>query len=120
VLWARFASNATKLAVALATTWMRWSQRTEEMLELDTLAALLAENARLMAMLESHGIESRPLPLPQARPAPLAEAEPQPPRSSLTTAEKVYRCLPGPLGGQNLRQVRLRAGLRQRVASRCL
>jgi superfamily II DNA or RNA helicase len=68
---------------------MRWSQRTEEMLELNTLAALLAENARLMAMLESHGIESHPLPLPQARPAPLPEAEPQPPRSSLTTAEKV-------------------------------
>lgn len=48
----------------------------------DQLAALQLENARLISLLESHGIEWR-LPPPPAKPAP----EPEP--SRLTTGEKV-------------------------------
>jgi hypothetical protein len=48
----------------------------------DELSALQAENARLIALLESHGIEWRPL-----QPAVLVAREPEP--SRLTTAEKV-------------------------------
>jgi superfamily II DNA or RNA helicase len=62
------------------------------MTEGDALTALHAENARLVALLESHDIEWRP-PLPsKARPAPSApvpEPEPEPLRPSLSTAEKV-------------------------------
>ena len=85
----------------------------------ETLAALQAENARLIALLESHGIKWRPLP---STASVAREAEP----SRLSTAEKValFRRLfrgrtevyPHPLGGKNLGQVGLRAGLRQRVA----
>lgn len=48
----------------------------------DELSALRAENARLIALLESHGIEWRPL-----QPAVCVAREPEPPK--LTTAEKV-------------------------------
>ncbi len=62
------------------------------MAEHDALAAVQAENARLVALLESHDIEWRPPPSSTARPAPSApvlEPEPEPLRSSLSTAEKV-------------------------------
>jgi len=52
------------------------------MAELDPLVALQAENARLIALLESHGIEWRPRPV-----AALSVPEPEP--SRLSTAEKV-------------------------------
>ena len=52
------------------------------MIELDTLAALQGENARLIALLEAHGIKWR---LPQ--PAVPVAQEPEP--SQLSTAEKV-------------------------------
>jgi len=48
----------------------------------DELSALLAENARLIALLESHGIEWR-----QSQPAAPVEREPEP--SRLSAAEKV-------------------------------
>ena len=60
------------------------------MTENDTFTALQAENARLAALLDSHGIEwrvsssSRPAPT-----APAAEPEPEPLRSSLSTTDKV-------------------------------
>jgi hypothetical protein len=47
------------------------------------LEALVAENARLIALLESHGIEWRLPP----QPVPVAAQEPEP--SRLSTAEKV-------------------------------
>lgn len=57
------------------------------MIERDQLAALRGENARLIALLEDHGIEWRlppaPTPPESAQPVP----EPEPPR--LSTAEKV-------------------------------
>ena len=53
------------------------------MAERDYLTVLQAENARLIALLESHGIEWR---LP---PQPLAVALPEPGLSRLSTAEKV-------------------------------
>jgi superfamily II DNA or RNA helicase len=60
------------------------------MTERDAFAALQAENARLVALLESHGIEWRPPPSSASRPAPAAPSpEPEPLRSSLSTAEKV-------------------------------
>jgi superfamily II DNA or RNA helicase len=62
------------------------------MTERDALAAMQAENARLVALLESHDIEWRPLLSSKARPAPSApvpEPEPEPLRPSLSTSEKV-------------------------------
>jgi superfamily II DNA or RNA helicase len=64
------------------------------MTEGDALTALQAENARLVALLESHDIEWRPPLSSKARPAPSAsvpepEPEPEPLRPSLSTAEKV-------------------------------
>jgi hypothetical protein len=53
------------------------------MAEHDTLDALRAENARLVALLKSHSIEWHPAPAWQAVPEP--ELEP----SRLSTAEKV-------------------------------
>ncbi|MGS5088001.1 TOTE conflict system archaeo-eukaryotic primase domain-containing protein [Hydrogenophaga sp. A37] len=55
-------------------------------------AALQAENARLVALLESHGIEWRTLSFPDARPVsvePAPEELPEPQRSGLSTADKV-------------------------------
>lgn len=56
------------------------------MTERDLLAALQAENARLVALLESHGVEWRlpPVSAPSAQ-----ESEPELPPSDLSTAEKV-------------------------------
>jgi len=88
----------------------------------DELSALLAENARLIALLESHGIEWR-----QSQPAAAVEREPEP--SRLSAAEKVAlfrrlfrgrRCLSDPLGGQDLGQDWIHARLRERVARRYL
>ena len=65
------------------------------MTEPDAFAALKAENAKLVALLESHGIEWRSHPsLPSAAsaasvPEPEPAPEPEPPGSSLSTAEKV-------------------------------
>ncbi len=62
------------------------------MTELDAFAALQSENARLVALLESHAIDWRPPLSPKSRPAPatpVPEPEPEPLRSSLSTAEKV-------------------------------
>jgi superfamily II DNA or RNA helicase len=58
------------------------------MTEHDAFGALRAENARLVALLESRGIEWRPQPSP-ASAAPVPEPEPEPLRSSLSTADKV-------------------------------
>ncbi len=58
------------------------------MTEPDDLAALQAENARLVALLAAHGIEWRlPSSAVQTCPAPAPKAEPQ--RLSLSTADKV-------------------------------
>lgn len=62
------------------------------MAEHDVLAALQAENARLTALLESHGIEWRPIPSAAAWPSPpaaLSEPEPELRLPSLSTSEKV-------------------------------
>ena len=61
----------------------------------DEITALRAENARLISLLEAHGIESRAPP----EPPPLALTEPGP--SRLTSAEKValFRRLFGILFG---------------------
>jgi superfamily II DNA or RNA helicase len=62
------------------------------MTERDAFAAMRAENARLKALLESHGIEWRPPPAsmaPPTPPAPAPEPEPEPLRSSISTTEKV-------------------------------
>ncbi len=63
--------------------------RTRTMSETEKLAALQTENARLVALLEAHGIEWHPRPSKDDRPGSVTEAEPHPLRSSLTTAEKV-------------------------------
>lgn len=56
--------------------------------ELDSLAALQAENVRLVALLAAHGIDWRlPSSAVQTCPASAPKAEPQ--RSSLSTADKV-------------------------------
>lgn len=58
------------------------------MTEPDDLAALQAENARLVALLAAHGIEWRlPSSAVQTCPAPAPKAEPS--RSNLSTADKV-------------------------------
>ncbi|WP_291012066.1 DEAD/DEAH box helicase family protein [Hydrogenophaga sp.] len=60
--------------------------------EHQAFAALRAENARLVALLESHGIEWRTPPLPDARPVsvePAPEEVPEPQRWGLSTADKV-------------------------------
>jgi superfamily II DNA or RNA helicase len=58
------------------------------MTEQDDLAALQAENARLVALLAAHGIEWRlPSSAVQTCPAPAPKAEPQ--RLNLSTADKV-------------------------------
>lgn len=59
------------------------------MSETEKLATLQTENARLVALLEAHGIEWHPRLSPEDRPVSGPEAEPQLLRSSLTTAEKV-------------------------------
>ena len=59
------------------------------MSEPEKLAVLQTENARLVALLEAHGIEWHPRPSTDGRSASGAEAKPQLLRSSLTTAEKV-------------------------------
>jgi superfamily II DNA or RNA helicase len=56
------------------------------MTERDALAPLQAENARLVALLESHGVEWR---LPSVPAPSTQESEPDLPPSSLSTAEKV-------------------------------
>ena len=70
------------------------------------LAALQAENAGLIALLEANGIEWR-----LSRPVAVVAQEPEP--SRLSTAEKValfrrlfraHRCLSGPLGKQGTRK----------------
>ena len=68
--------------------------------ERELLAALQAENARLTALLESHGIAWRLSPTAPSHPTPTvkepaASAEPQ--RASLSTADKValFRALFG-------------------------
>jgi hypothetical protein len=58
------------------------------MTEHDAFAALQAESARLVVLLESRGIEWRPHPSP-ASPALVPAPEPEPLRSSLSTAEKM-------------------------------
>ena len=93
------------------------------MAEPNAVAALQAENARLRELLESHGIEWR-------LPPTSASSVREPGASTLSTAEKValFRRLfrgrtdvyPSPLGEQDLGQVGLRTGLRQRVARRRL
>lgn len=71
---------------------MRCSPSMGAMTERDVIAALLAENARLVALLESHGIACR---TPPAAPVPptltlqVPEPTPATPRASLSTAEKV-------------------------------
>ena len=64
------------------------------MTEQDALSELQAERARLVALLESHGIEWRPSPSSTARPAlptqaPVPSPEVESQRPSLSTAEKV-------------------------------
>jgi superfamily II DNA or RNA helicase len=62
------------------------------MTENDALAALQVENARLVALLESHGIQWQAPPSSSPRcapPAPPPGAELDPPRPSLSTSEKV-------------------------------
>jgi superfamily II DNA or RNA helicase len=71
---------------------MRCSPRTGAMPEHNAFAALQAENARLVALLESHGIEWRTPPFLDARPVPVESAPeelPEPKRSGLSTADKV-------------------------------
>ncbi|WP_321576216.1 TOTE conflict system archaeo-eukaryotic primase domain-containing protein [Ramlibacter aquaticus] len=63
-------------------TWTICSQGPDSMPDRDELSGLRAENARLIALLESHGIQWRP---PQ--PVVLVAREPEP--SKLSTAEKV-------------------------------
>ncbi|QDI04328.1 TOTE conflict system archaeo-eukaryotic primase domain-containing protein [Xanthomonas cerealis] len=58
------------------------------MIERDALAALRAENARLVALLESHGIEWRKPSLTASQPAP-ATAAPEATHTSLSTDQKV-------------------------------
>ena len=61
------------------------------MTEREAFAALQAENVRLVALLESHGIAWRATPA-AAQPAPTAsvpEPAQAPPGPSLSTAEKV-------------------------------
>ena len=62
------------------------------MTEREAFAALQAENARLVALLESHGIAWRATPAAASQPALTAsvpEPAPAPPGPSLSTAEKV-------------------------------
>jgi superfamily II DNA or RNA helicase len=83
-----FASNPTKLVMVLATTWMCCLTRVKAMPENDAFAALRAENTRLVALLESHGIDWRLLPPPDTRgvSSPRLVVEPS---SQLSTVEKV-------------------------------
>lgn len=73
--------------MASATTWTTCLLNMGSS-DLNNLEALRAENARLISLLESHGIEWR-LPFRFAAPVP----EPEP--SRLSTGEKValFRCL---------------------------
>ena len=78
--------------MAWAMTWMRCSPRTGAMPEHHAFEALQAENERLVALLESHGIEWRTPSFPDARPdsvEPAAEELPDLQRSGLSTADKV-------------------------------
>jgi hypothetical protein len=62
------------------------------MTENDALAALQVENARLVALLESHGIQWQAPPSASPRsapPSPPPGAELDPPRPSLSTSEKL-------------------------------
>ena len=62
------------------------------MTEREALAALQAENARLAALLESHGIAWRTPSAAASQPAlttPVPEPAPAPPGPSLSTAEKL-------------------------------
>ena len=64
------------------------------MTEREALAALQAENARLVALLESHGIACRTLREAESQPAltalvPVPVPAPEPPGPSLSTAQKV-------------------------------
>jgi len=73
-------------------TWMRRSPSTGLMTERAAFDTLQAENARLVALLESHGIAWRAPPAAVSQPAPPASVpEPAPahPCPSLSTAEKV-------------------------------
>lgn len=68
---------------------MTFGLRTWTMSETEKIAGLQAENARLVALLEAHGIEWHPRPSTDDLPGSVTKAEPHPLRSSLTTAEKV-------------------------------
>jgi superfamily II DNA or RNA helicase len=62
------------------------------MTERELSTALQAENARLVALLESHGIAWRQLPSSASQPTLTAQVPPpsfEPPRASLSTADKV-------------------------------
>ncbi len=93
------------------------------MVEPDPSAELKAQNARLIALLEANDIQWR---VPQQHVPPASLPAP----SRLSTHEKValfrrlfrgaHGCLPDPLGEQDYGQVGLLAGLRQRMACRCL
>jgi len=73
--------------MAWVTIWATCLPSTRLMIERDQLAALHAENARLVRLLEDHEIEWRlPLEPTPAEPAPLVP-KPEPP--CLSTAEKV-------------------------------
>ena len=73
--------------MASATRWTTCLSSTGPMIERDQLAALQGENARLIALLDGHGIEWRlpPVPIPP-EPAPPAT---EPESSRFSTAEKM-------------------------------
>lgn len=68
------------------------SQHASRMIEFEALTALQAENARLVALLDSHGIEWRPPPSSPVElkpPAPVPSSEVEPKGLGLSSAEKV-------------------------------
>ena len=69
-------------------TWTTRLRSNESMTEHDAFVALQAENARLVALLESRGIEWRSISSPSSA-APVTASEAEPPRASLSTADKV-------------------------------
>lgn len=99
------------------------------MTEREALVALQAENARLAALLESHGIAWRTRPAaasPPALTASVQEPAPVAPGTSLSTAEKLALFRRLFRGRTDIYPVRRegktsgKSGLRQRVAVRCL
>ena len=73
---------ATTLVMASATNWMNCWLRMGSMTDQSVFSTLQAENVRLIALLDAHGIEWR-----QPQPAALVTREPDP--SRLSTTEKV-------------------------------